>query len=85
MISGIGNMFDQQEQQGWFGTKWPLWVFVVVFLFGDIPFRVIAYSIREHFGLGETGELVIFGVICFAVVGLTQGYNARKERLRRGN
>jgi hypothetical protein len=85
MISGIGNMFDQQEQQGWFGTKWPLWVFVVLFLFGDIPFRMLAYLIGEALGLGETGELVIFGVIFVAVVGLTLGYRAWKERLRSGS
>jgi hypothetical protein len=78
-------MFDQQEQQGWFGTKWPLWLFVVLILFGDIPLRMLAYFIRERLGLGETGELVTFGVIGVAVVGLTLGHHAWKESLRRGN
>lgn len=56
-------MFEQREQQGSFGTKWPLWVFVVLFLFGDVPLRVFAYFISEHLGFGWIAELVLFGAM----------------------
>jgi hypothetical protein len=85
MINSIGNMFDQPEQQGWFGTKWPLWVFVVVWLFGDIPFKMFGYFIRDTLGWGWTGEIIVFAVIGVVGVTLALRYNARKERLRRSN
>ena len=78
-------MFEQREQQGWFGTKWPLWPFVVLWFAADIPLRIFDHYIRDGFGLGWRGEIVTLIVTAVAVVAVAQYYRSRKQRARSGN
>jgi hypothetical protein len=77
-------MFEQPEKQGWFGTKWPLWVFVVLWFSADIPFRLLGYYLENGLGWGWIGEA--FGYVAFAVVGVAVGllYRRRKQPLSNG-
>jgi hypothetical protein len=71
-------MFDQQEQQGWFGTKWPLWLFVLLWLTADIPFRLFGYYAGDVLGSAWIGEVI--GYVAFGVVGIAVALYYRRKR-----
>jgi hypothetical protein len=78
-------MFGQPEKQGWFGTKWPLWLIVVVWFAADIPLKAFGYFVRDTLDLGWTGEIIAIAIMGVVVVAVALHHHARKERLRRGN